>query len=65
MCTVVVDIDPGAKVPLVLAGACDGLADRPWVPPDRHRPGPVGGRDLRAGGTRPRDPAAFRRVPVK
>ncbi|MEU0520726.1 NRDE family protein [Streptosporangium sp. NPDC006007] len=67
MCTVVVSIDPDAEVPLILVGARDGLTDRPWSPPGPHRPpGPIGGRDLRAGGTRPagdpRDPAAFRRV---
>lgn len=51
MCTVVVGIDPGAEVPLILVGVRDEFADRPWVPPDRHWPGLVGGRDLRAGGT--------------
>lgn len=54
MCTAVVDFDPSSPVPLLLAGIRDEFADRPWVPPGAHwpdRPGLLGGRDLRAGGT--------------
>jgi uncharacterized protein with NRDE domain len=54
MCTAIVGYDPGARVPLFLAGVRDELADRAWQPPGRHwpgHPGLIGGRDELAGGT--------------
>ncbi|MDL4777047.1 NRDE family protein [Actinomadura xylanilytica] len=54
MCTAIVSVDPSAPVPVLLAGVRDEFIARPWEPPGRHwpdRPGLVGGRDLRAGGT--------------
>ncbi|MFJ2032605.1 NRDE family protein [Streptosporangium sp. NPDC087985] len=61
MCTVVVSIDPGAEIPLILAGVRDEFTGRPWVPPAEHWPGLIGGRDLQAGGTwLAVDPAARR-----
>ncbi|MFI6508875.1 NRDE family protein [Streptosporangium sp. NPDC050855] len=55
MCTVVVSIDPSAEIPLIVVGVRDEFTDRPWVPPGEHwpgeRPGLIGGRDLRGGGT--------------
>jgi uncharacterized protein with NRDE domain len=54
MCTAIVGYDPGARVPVFLAGVRDELVDRAWVPPARHwphHPGLVGGRDELAGGT--------------
>ncbi|SDR25423.1 NRDE family protein [Thermostaphylospora chromogena] len=64
MCTVVVSVVPDAKVPVLLVGVRDEFAQRPWEPPGRHwpdRPGLIGGRDLRAGGTwLAVDPAARR-----
>ncbi|MFF5259583.1 NRDE family protein [Actinomadura viridis] len=54
MCTAIVSVDPSSPVPVVLVGVRDEFVDRPWRPPARHwpaRPGLVGGRDLRAGGT--------------
>jgi uncharacterized protein with NRDE domain len=54
VCTAIVGYDPGARVPLLLAGVRDELTDRAWLPPARHwpdHPGLVGGRDELAGGT--------------
>lgn len=54
MCTAIVGYDPGARVPVLLAGVRDELTDRAWLPPARHwpgRPGLIGGRDELAGGT--------------
>ena len=36
MCTVVVSLDPGERVPLKLLGVRDELTNRPWRPPARH-----------------------------
>jgi len=64
MCTAIIGYDPGARVPLLLAGVRDELVDRAWRPPARHwpeHPGLVGGRDELAGGTwLALDPAAPR-----
>jgi uncharacterized protein with NRDE domain len=64
VCTAIVGYDPGAPTPLLLAGVRDEMADRSWRPPARHwaeRPGLIGGRDERAGGTwLAADPAAPR-----
>lgn len=53
MCTVVVSLAPGERVPLRLLGIRDELTSRPWRPPARHWPGSplVGGLDEQAGGT--------------
>ena len=53
MCTVVVSLAPGERVPLRLLGIRDELTDRPWRPPARHWPGSplIGGLDEQAGGT--------------
>ena len=53
MCTVVVSLDPTARMPLLLVGIRDEMLDRPWLPPGRHWPElPVtGGQDKQAGGT--------------
>jgi hypothetical protein len=53
MCTVVLSLDPGARVPLLLLGVRDELTGRPWRPPARHWPDSplVGGLDEQAGGT--------------
>jgi len=53
MCTVVLSLEPGERVPLLLLGVRDELTGRPWRPPDRHWPGSplVGGIDEQAGGT--------------
>jgi hypothetical protein len=57
MCTVVLSLDPGARVPLKLLGVRDELVSRPWRPPARHWPGSpltsplIGGIDEEAGGT--------------
>ena len=53
MCTVVVSLEPGERVPLRLLGVRDELASRPWRPPARHWPGSplIGGIDEQAGGT--------------
>jgi uncharacterized protein with NRDE domain len=64
MCTAIVGYDPGAPVPLLLAGVRDELVDRAWRPPARHwpdHPALIGGRDELAGGTwLALDPAAPR-----
>jgi uncharacterized protein with NRDE domain len=64
MCTAIIGYDPGARVPVFLAGVRDELVDRAWVPPARHWPGHpdlIGGRDEQAGGTwLAADPAAPR-----
>jgi uncharacterized protein with NRDE domain len=64
MCTAIVGYDPGARVPLVLAGVRDEMVERAWRPPARHwpdHPGLIGGRDELAGGTwLALDPAAPR-----
>ena len=53
MCTVVVSLVPGDRMPLLLLGSRDEFTGRPWQPPARHWPGSplVGGRDEEAGGT--------------
>ena len=53
MCTVVVSLQPAARMPLLLLGFRDEFTGRPWQPPARHWPGSplVGGRDEEAGGT--------------
>lgn len=54
MCTALVSHDPQARFPVFLLGVRDEFVARSWLPPARHwpdRPGLVGGRDLRAGGT--------------
>ncbi|HEY0932231.1 MAG TPA: NRDE family protein [Trebonia sp.] len=53
VCTVVVALEPGERVPLRLLGVRDELATRPWRPPGRHWPGSplIGGIDEQAGGT--------------
>nr|WP_067465146.1 NRDE family protein [Actinomadura macra] len=54
MCTAVVSFDPLSPVPVLLVGVRDEFLARSWEPPGRYwadRPGVVGGRDLRAGGT--------------
>jgi hypothetical protein len=53
MCTVVVSLEPGERVPLRLLGIRDEFTGRPWRPPARHWPGSplVGGIDEQAGGT--------------
>jgi Transport and Golgi organisation 2 len=53
MCTVVLSLEPGERVPLLLLGVRDELTGRPWRPPARHWPGSplVGGIDEQAGGT--------------
>jgi hypothetical protein len=53
VCTVVVTLAPGERVPLRLLGIRDELTSRPWLPPARHWPGSplIGGIDEQAGGT--------------
>jgi hypothetical protein len=53
VCTVVVSLAPGERVPLRLLGIRDELTSRPWRPPARHWPGSplIGGLDEQAGGT--------------
>ncbi|GAA2089674.1 NRDE family protein [Actinomadura alba] len=54
MCTALISFVPSAPVPVLLAGIRDEVVDRLWEPPGPHwpdRPGVIGGRDLRAGGT--------------
>jgi hypothetical protein len=53
VCTVVVALEPGERIPLRLLGVRDELAVRPWLPPARHWPGSplIGGMDEQAGGT--------------
>src|SRR5580693_2826621 len=53
MCTVVVSLAPGDRVPLLLLGIRDEFTGRPWQPPARHWPGSalIGGLDEQAGGT--------------
>jgi Transport and Golgi organisation 2 len=53
VCTVVVSLEPGERVPLRLLGIRDELTSRPWRPPSRHWPGSplIGGIDEQAGGT--------------
>jgi uncharacterized protein with NRDE domain len=54
MCTAIIRYEPGAPVPVLLAGVRDELLDRPWRPPAQHwpdHPDLVGGRDEQAGGT--------------
>ena len=53
MCTVVISLAPGERMPLLLLGFRDELAGRPWQPPARHWPGSplIGGLDEQAGGT--------------
>jgi hypothetical protein len=53
MCTVVLSLEPGERVPLLLLGVRDELTGRPWRPPATHWPGSplVGGLDEQAGGT--------------
>jgi hypothetical protein len=53
VCTVVVSLEPGERVPLRLLGIRDELTSRPWRPPARHWPGlpVIGGIDEQGGGT--------------
>src|ERR1700749_3102944 len=53
VCSVVVSLEPGERVPLRLLGIRDELTSRPWRPPARHWPGSplIGGIDEQAGGT--------------
>lgn len=54
MCTALISVDPGSRVPVLLLFARDELADRDWLDPERHwpeHPELVGGQDLREGGT--------------
>src|ERR1700733_10076718 len=53
VCTVVLSLEPGERVPLRLLGIRDELTSRPWRPPARHWPGSplIGGIDEQAGGT--------------
>jgi hypothetical protein len=54
MCSVVVQRQPGARWPLLLAANRDEMTDRPWRPPARHwsdRPNVVAGLDELAGGS--------------
>ncbi|MEU5880800.1 NRDE family protein [Spirillospora sp. NPDC047279] len=54
MCTAIVSVDPSSPVPVLLVGVRDEFVARSWAPPGHHwpdRPGLIGGRDLRAGGT--------------
>jgi hypothetical protein len=53
VCTVVVSLEPGERVPLRLLGVRDELTSRPWRPPARHWQGSplIGGIDEQAGGT--------------
>jgi hypothetical protein len=53
VCTVVVSLEPGERVPLRLLGVRDELTSRPWRPPARHWPGSplIGGIDEQADGT--------------
>jgi hypothetical protein len=53
VCTVVLSLQPGERVPLRLLGIRDELVSRPWRPPARHWPGSplIGGLDEQAGGT--------------
>jgi hypothetical protein len=53
VCTVVLSLQPGERVPLRLLGVRDELVSRPWRPPARHWPGSplIGGIDEQAGGT--------------
>ncbi len=53
VCTVVVTLAPGERVPLRLLGIRDELTSRPWRPPARHWPGSplIGGIDEQGGGT--------------
>ncbi|MFG2001325.1 NRDE family protein [Spirillospora sp. NPDC048911] len=64
MCTAIVSVDPSSPVPVLLVGVRDEFVARAWQPPGPHwpgRPGLIGGRDLRAGGTWfAADPAAPR-----
>ncbi|RFU39238.1 hypothetical protein DZF91_23470, partial [Actinomadura logoneensis] len=68
MCTAIVSVDPASPVPVLLVGVRDEFIDRDWEGPGRHwpdRPGLIGGRDLRAGGTwLAVDPAARRAATV-
>lgn len=54
VCTVVVSLDPSARLPLVVLAVRDELLARPWMPPAGHwpgHPGIIGGLDQVAGGT--------------
>jgi hypothetical protein len=54
VCTALISVDPGSRVPVLLLFARDEMADRPWQLPERYwpdRPLLVGGRDEREGGT--------------
>jgi hypothetical protein len=53
VCTVVVSLEPGERVPLRLLGVRDELVSRPWRAPARNWPGSplIGGIDELAGGT--------------
>jgi hypothetical protein len=54
LCTALISVDPDGAVPVLLAFARDEMAGRGWLAPARHwpdRPGLVGGRDQREGGS--------------
>ena len=54
MCTALVSVAPGSRVPALLLFARDEMVERAWLPPGRHwpdRPDLVGGMDMREGGT--------------
>lgn len=65
MCTALVSVDPGSRVPVLLLFARDEMVERTWLLPGRHWPQEhselIGGMDLREGGTwlavRPADAA--------
>ena len=54
MCTALISVDPGSRVPVLLVFARDEMAERAWLPPGHHWPEHqelVAGMDLREGGT--------------
>ena len=54
MCTIVVSVEPAARLPLLFLGVRDEVLSRPWAAPAAHwphHPGLVGGLDNEAGGT--------------
>jgi len=55
VCTALISVDPGSRVPVLLLFARDEMVERAWLPPGRHwpqeHPELVGGMDLREGGT--------------
>jgi hypothetical protein len=54
VCTALISVDPGSRVPVLLVFARDEMAERAWLPPGHHWPEHqelVAGMDLREGGT--------------